>query len=86
MELFGLFKKTAKLSNGKEVKEGDLVYFINSDRVRCEQFIQKRKFDCTHQDTGKKLKKGTLFFWNNGFELSDYKSADLVSDEKLNNP
>ncbi len=75
--MFGLFKKT-KLSNGKEVKEGDLVYFINSDGVRCEKPIEKRKFDYTHQDTGEKLKKGSLFFWNAGFKPSDYISADLV--------
>ena len=75
--MFGLFKKT-KLYNGKKVKEGDLVYFINSDGVRCEQTIQKRMFDCVHQDSGEKLKKGTLFFWNNGFKPSDYPNADLV--------
>lgn len=26
----------------------------------------------------KKRLKGTLFFWNSGFEPSDYKSADVV--------
>lgn len=72
-----LFKKT-KLANGKEVKEGDLVYFINSDGVRCEKPIEKRKYNCTHQVTGKKMRRGSLFFWNNGFEPSDYKNADLV--------
>lgn len=71
--MFGLFKKT-KLSNGKVVKEGDLVYFINSDGERCEKPIEKRKVDCEHQVTKKKLKRGTLFFWNAGFEPSDYKS------------
>ena len=74
--MFGLFKKT-KLYNGKEIKEGDLVYFINSDGLRCESKIEKRHFKCKHQDTRIELKKGTLFFWNNGFEPSDYKSADL---------
>ncbi len=75
--MFGLFKKT-KLNNGKEVKEGDLVYFINSDSIRCERQVEKRKFDCTHQENGNRLKKGTLFFWNSGFEPSDYRSADVV--------
>ena len=75
--MFRLFEKT-KLSNGKEVKEGTLVYFINSDGERCEKPIEKRKVECYHQDTKKRLKKGTLFFWNSGFEPSDYKSADVV--------
>jgi hypothetical protein len=75
--MISLFKKT-KLANGKEVKEGDLVYFINSDGVRCEKAIEKRKFNCIHQDTGEKLRKGSLFFWNIGFKPSDYKNADLV--------
>jgi hypothetical protein len=74
--MFRLFKKT-KLANGKEIKEDDLVYFINSDGVRCESKIEKRKFKRTHQDSGIVLKKGSLFFWNNGFEPSDYKNADL---------
>jgi hypothetical protein len=75
--MFGLFKKT-KLFNGKEVKEGVLVYFINSDGVRCQKPIEKRNFNCVHQDTGEKLKKGTLFFWNSGFKPSDYRNADVV--------
>jgi len=74
--MFGLFKKT-RLYNGKEIKEGDLVYFINSDGLKCESKIQKRKFKCKHRDNGTVLKKGSLFLWNNGFEPSDYKSADL---------
>ena len=75
--MFGIFKKT-KLDNGKEIKEGDLVYFINSDGFKCESKIEKRKFKCTHQDSGIALKKGSLFFCNNGFEPSDYKSADNI--------
>ena len=54
-------------------KEGDRVYFINSDGVKCEGVIERRLFDCVHSDTKEKLKKGTLFFWNNSFEPSDYK-------------
>ena len=71
-----LCRKT-KLNNGKEVKEGDLVYFINSDGLKCEGKVEKRKFKCTHQDRVITLKKGSLFFWNNGFEPFDYKNADL---------
>jgi len=54
--MFGLFKKT-RLYNGKEIKEGDLVYFINSDGLKCESKIQKRKFKCKHRDNGTVLKK-----------------------------
>ena len=75
--MFGLFKKKTTLYNGKEIKEGDSVYYINSDGERCDCKIEKRRFDCMHQDTGIILKKGTLFFLNNGFEPSDYRNADL---------
>ena len=86
-----LFKQSkSKLFNGKEVKEGDKVYFINSDGVRCEGLIQRRKFDVkletAHYGTPRSkekhketiLKKGTLFFWNSGFLLTDYVGLDVV--------
>ena len=73
--MFGLFKeKTTTLHNGSKVKEGDNVYFINSDGVKCEGKIQRRHFDCIHSDTKERLKKGTLFFWNNSFKPSDYRN------------
>lgn len=65
------------LYNGTRVKEGDKVHFINSDGVRCEGTIQRRRFDCVHSDTKEKLKKGTLFFWNNSFNPSDYRNLVL---------
>ena len=78
--MFNLFQqKTATLFNGKKVKEGDKVFFIDSDRNRHEGLIQRRKFDCKHSDTGEILKKGTLFFWNNTFKPSDYHTADVVA-------
>ena len=62
----------------QEFKENDKVYFINSDGERCEGVIEKRQFDCTHADTGETLEKGTLFFWNNSFEIEDFvKYSDL---------
>lgn len=62
-----LFKqKKAKLFNGEEVKEGDKVMFINSDGEECIDFIARRK-------------DGTLFFWNQFYEISDYVSARKVS-------
>ena len=73
--MFRLFKeKTTTLYNGQKVKEGDKVYFINSDGVKCEGQIERRLFDCVHSDTKEKLKKGTLFFWNNSFKPSDYRN------------
>jgi hypothetical protein len=90
--MLNLFQqKTATLFNGKKVKEGDKVYFINSDGVRCEGLIQRRKFDVKlasphygtprskepHKET--MLKKGTLFFWNYGFLIEDYVNLDVVA-------
>ena len=73
--MFGLFKeKTTTLHSGEKVKEGDKVHFINSDGIKCEGVIERRLFDCTHSDTKERLKKGTLFFWNNSFKPSDYRN------------
>ena len=90
--MFNLFQqKTATLFNGKKVKEGDKCYFINSDGVRCEGLIQRRKFDVkletSHYGTPrskqphkeKKLKKGSLFFWNAGFFIEYYVNLDVVA-------
>ena len=73
-----LKNKRAKLFNGTVVKEGDKIAFINSDGERCEGLIQHRQFETIHEDTGEKLKKGSLFFWNIGFHISDYKNAFIV--------
>lgn len=37
-------------------------------------------YEAIHEDTGETMKKGTLFFWNIGFNVSDYKNAfnDLI--------
>mgnify|MGYP000854623062 FL=1 len=90
--MFNLFQqKTATLFNGKKVKEGDKCYFINSDGVRCEGLIQRRKFDVKletpHYGTPRSkqphketiLKKGSLFFWNAGFLIEDYVNLDVVA-------
>lgn len=77
--IMNLFKqRKTKLHNGTEVKEGDKVAFINSDGERCEGLIQRRLFESIHKDTGEKLKKGTLFYWNIGFNVSDYRNAFIV--------
>lgn len=45
--MFNLFKqKEAFLYNGKKVKEGDKVFFINSDGERLEGVIERRKQGC----------------------------------------
>ena len=77
-------EKTTTLANGQKVKEGDKVYFINSDGLKSEGMIQRRTFDCTHSETKEKLKKGTLFFWNNTFKPSDYENL-VLSNEKMKN-
>ena len=89
--MFKLFQqKTATLFNGKKVKEGDKVFLINSDGIRREGLIERRKFDSKlesahygtprlkepHKETI--LKKGTLFFCNSGFPITDYVGLDVV--------
>ena len=66
-----------RLFNGKEIKEGDNVCFIDSDKFRREFKVKKRKHNTEHAVTGKLLKKGTLFFCNASFEPKDYPGADL---------
>jgi len=79
-----IFKqRKAKLFNGQIVREGDLIRFVDSDGMKCVGKIERRKFNCTHVDSGDKLKKGTLFFWNNGFNIADYKNAELANDEAV---
>ena len=76
--MFKLFnERKTTLFNGKKVKEGDKVLFISSDGSKHTDVIRRRSFDCIHADTGEKLKKGTLYFWNNCFNPCDYKSADV---------
>ena len=73
-----LFKqRKTKLYNGKEVKEGDNVYYINSDKKRCEFKIERRLYNYKHSEREEILKKGTLFFCNATFQPSDYQNADV---------
>lgn len=74
MNLFRQRKTT--LFNGKEVREGDNVYFIGSDGNRREFKIERRLFNYTHPDNVCKLNKGTLFLCNARFKITDYKNAD----------
>ena len=76
-------QRKAKLFNGEIVKENDLVRFINSDGMKCVGRIERRKFASPHNDTGKYFRKGTLFFWNSGFDITDYKNAEIATDEAV---
>jgi len=63
-----LFKqRKARLANGQTVREGDLVEFTNSDGEICRGRIER---DANNPKR--------LFFWNNKFEIADYKSAVRV--------
>lgn len=58
-----LFKqRKTKTFLGEIVRCGDQLSFINSDGEKCKGKVQRRK-------------NGTLFFWNNQFEISDYENA-----------
>ena len=60
-------QRKAKLANGQVVKEGDVVEFTNSDGEKCRGKIMR---DINNPKR--------LFFWNNRFNISDYKSAVRV--------
>lgn len=89
--MLNLFKQNeAVLYNGKKVKEGDKIYWINSDGKQLKGVIERRKFDYNlsapagHEPRfqqpveDKVLKKGTLFFWNPQFLITDYFTADTL--------
>ena len=72
-----LFKKTTKLFNGEVVKDGDYVRFLSSDSefINCQ--VKKRICDNIHCETGKKMKKGSLYIHNQYFDIKDYRNAEL---------
>jgi len=85
-----LFKqKEAVLYNGKKVKEGTKISWVNSDGYKLEGIIERRQYDCElalpagHEPRFQEphiqrtLKKGTLFFWNPQFLITDYVTADV---------
>lgn len=82
LNMFKIFKQTeTTLFNGKIVKEGDVVSFVDSDGCKHYGIIKRRRFDCIHADTKEVLKKGTLYYWNNKFNPCDYRNADVVHDK-----
>jgi len=85
MELFkNLFReKQVTTYLGEIVKEGDIVYFISSDRQIITGTIERRKYDYIHPFTKKILKKGTLAFHNFSFEITDYQNLKLIDYQNL---
>ena len=60
-------QRSAKLYNGQKVKPGDKVRFINSDGEECVDII---RYDINNPNR--------LFFWNNAFEITDYRNAERI--------
>ncbi len=60
-------QRTARLFNGQKVRLGDRVMFENSDGVECIGTIKHDVNDSRR-----------LFFWNNGFEITDYRDAEKI--------
>ena len=60
-------QRSARLSDGTKVKEGDVVEFTNSDGEVCRDIVRR---DINNPKR--------LYFWNNTFDISDYKSARKV--------
>lgn len=81
--MFSIFKqRKTVLFNGKQVRENDMVSFIDSDGNKHFDRIRRRMFDNIHNETGELLKKGTLFFWNSCYRPNDYKNADITTTQK----
>ena len=59
---------TVHLFNGTEVREGDLVEFVNSDGEKCQDVIRRDVNSPTRR----------LFFWNNQFDITDYENAEKI--------
>ena len=72
-----LFKKTTKLFNGNKVKEGDYVRFLSSDGEYINCQVKERICDNIHCETGKVMKKGSLYIHNQFFDIKDYRNAEL---------
>jgi len=78
-------EKTAPLYNGTKVQEGDMITYLNSDNIKYEAPIQRRTRDYELQSdvfrpgyTNNVLKKGTLYFLNPEYLITDYKNAEKL--------
>lgn len=74
-----LFKKTRTLLNGQKVKEGDCVRFLSSDGEYINCQVKKRICNNIHCETGKIMKKGSLYIHNQFFDILDYRNAELLT-------
>lgn len=71
--LFG--EPIAFLHDGTQVKDGDMVEWIDSDKNIRQDLVQKRSYDYRHSETGVVLKKGSLFVVNPTYNPCDYSTA-----------
>ena len=78
-------QKTADLYNGTTVQEGDNIIYLNSDGIKIVSKVERRERNYQLQSdvwrTGYKnhiLKKGTLYFLNPEYLISDYKNAEKL--------
>ena len=78
-------QKTADLYNGTTVQEGDMITYLNSDGIKYKAPIQRRTRDYELQSdvfrpgyTNNVLKKGTLYFLNPEYLITDYKTAEKL--------
>ena len=78
-------EKTTELYNGATVQEGDNIIYLNSDGIKIVSKVKRRKRDYKLKSlfwrTGYKnhvLKKGTLYFLNPEYLITDYKNAEKL--------
>ncbi len=64
-------QRSARLYNGQKVRHGDTVKYIDSDGLECVGTIQ---YDANNPNR--------LIFWNNNFDIKDYRSAVLIRKHK----
>ena len=65
------------LYNYDIVKNGDYVRFLSSDGEYINCQVKERISDVIHCETGKIMKKGSLYIHNQFFDIKDYRNAEL---------
>ena len=78
-------EKTAQLYNGTKVQEGDNIIYLNSDGIKIVSKVKRRERNYQLQSdvsrtgyTNDVLKKGTLYFLNPEYLISDYKNTEKL--------
>ena len=69
--------KFTTLYNYDIVKNGDYVRFLSSDGEYINCQVKERICDNIHCETGKVMKKGSLYIHNQFFDIKDYRNAEL---------